>query len=210
MSSESAEHVASEFSAGLRWLRTILLLGLASVLAGFGQALAQTPPLRGYLAAHDPSTITQCKGRYYIFWTGQGILSKSSADKVFWTTGPAVFINPPAWTTNAVPGFTGLFWAPDLLYFNNSYHLYYAVSTFGSQVSAIGLVTNPTLDPSDPSYNWTDHGSVITSTNGSPYNTIDPSFTWDNSGNLWMAFGSYWNGIYLVQLNPSSGLRINR
>ena len=191
---------------GLKATWTILLLLWA--VAGISTAPAQLPPLRGYLAAHDPSTITQCKDRYYIFWTGQGILSKSSADKVFWTPGPPVFTNPPAWTSNAVPGFTGLFWAPDLLYFNGSYHLYYAVSTWGSQVSAIGLVTNPTLDPSDPSYNWTDQGPVITSTVGSPYNTIDPSFTWDNSGNLWMAFGSYWNGIYLVQLDPATGLRI--
>jgi arabinan endo-1,5-alpha-L-arabinosidase len=183
---------------------------LAAFLAtlAFGSARAQTLPLRGYLAAHDPSTITKCKDRFYLFYTGQGILSKSSADKVFWTPGPAVFSSPPAWTTAAVPGFTGLFWAPDVLFFNNLYHLYYAVSTFGSQVSGIGLVTNPTLDPTDPSYHWTDQGPVITSTNGSPYNTIDPSFTWDNSGNLWMAFGSYWTGIYLVQLDPTSGLRI--
>ena len=167
------------------------------------------PPLRGYLSAHDPSTIIPCNGRYYQFWTGQGILTKSSADKVFWTPGPPVFSNAPVWTTNAVPGFTGLFWAPDLLYLNSTYHLYYAVSTFGSQVSAIGLATNPTLDPSSPNYNWTDHGPVITSTNGSPYNTIDPSFCYDNAGNLWMAFGSYWNGIYLMQLNPATGLRIS-
>lgn len=150
----------------------------------------------------------QCKNRYYIFSTGQGILSKSSADKVFWSPGPAVFTNVPSWTTNAVPGFTGIFWAPDVLFFNNQYHLYYAVSTFGSQVSGIGLVTNPTLDPTDPSYHWTDQGPVIQSTNGSPYNTIDPSFIWDTSSNLWMAFGSYWSGIYLVQLNPTTGLRI--
>ncbi len=122
--------------------------------------------------------------------------------------GRAVFTNVPAWTTAAVPGFTGIFWAPDVLFFNGQYHLYYAVSTFGSQVSAIGLVTNPTLDPSDPSYSWTDHGQVIASTNGSAYNTIDPSFSWDNSGNLWMAFGSYWSGIYLVQLDPVTGLRL--
>jgi arabinan endo-1,5-alpha-L-arabinosidase len=171
-------------------------------------AQSSGPSLRGYLYTHDPSTIVQCKNRYYVFYTGQGILSKSSSDKVFWTPGPAVFQNAPNWTTNAVPGFTGLFWAPDVLYFNNAYHLWYAVSTFGSQVSAIGLVTNPTLDPTDPAYKWTDQGPVIESTNGSAYNTIDPSFTWDNSGNLWMAFGSYWNGIYIVQLNATTGLRI--
>jgi arabinan endo-1,5-alpha-L-arabinosidase len=151
----------------------------------------------------------RCKNRYYIFSTGQGILSKSSADKVFWSPGPSVFANVPSWTTNAVPGFTGVFWAPDVLFFNNQYHLYYAVSTFGSQTSGIGLVTNPTLDPTDPSYHWTDQGPVIQSTSGAAYNTIDPGLVWDASTNLWMNFGSYWSGIYLVQLNPLTGLRIS-
>ena len=166
------------------------------------------PNLRGYLSAHDPSTITQCKDRYYIFWTGPNILSKSSSDKMFWSPGPRVFTNAPAWTTNLVPGFAGIFWAPDLLFFNGQYHLYYAVSTFGSQVSAIGMASNPTLDPADPAYHWTDMGMIIRSTNGSPYNTIDPCLTWDNAGNLWLAFGSYWSGIYITQLDPVTGLRI--
>ena len=132
----------------------------------------------------------RCKNRYYTFSTGQGILSKSSADKVFWSPGPRIFTNVPSWTTNAVPGFTGVFWAPDVLFFNNQYYLYYAVSTFGSQISGIGLVTNPTLDPTDAAYHWTDQGPVIQSTTGSPYNTIDPSLIWDASTNLWMACGS--------------------
>lgn len=190
-------------------LVALLLLATGLVWSARAQSPAPLPPLRGYLNAHDPSTIIECNNRYYIFSTGQGILSKSSADKIFWVSGPPVFTNPPAWTMSSVPGFTGLFWAPDVLYFNNQYHLYYAVSTFGSQVSGIGLVTSPTLDPADPAYHWADQGPVIGSTNGSPYNTIDPSLTWDNAGNLWMAFGSYWNGIYLVQLNASSGLRIS-
>ena len=115
-------------------------------------------------------------------------------------------LQPAGLDDDAVPGFTGNFWAPDISYFNGLYHLYYAVSTFGSQVSAIGLATNPTLDPSDPSYQWTDQGPVIESSNGSPYNCIDPSVTFDTSSNLWMSFGSFWNGIYMVQLDPSTGL----
>jgi arabinan endo-1,5-alpha-L-arabinosidase len=170
---------------------------------------AEAPPLRGNIGAHDPSTIIKCKDRYYLFATGEGILSKSSADKVYWTGGPAVFSSVPAWTTAAVPGFGGTFWAPDVMFLNGRYCLYYAVSTFGSQVSAIGLATNPTLDPADPAYHWTDQGPVIVSTNGSPFNTIDPSVTRDASGNPWMAFGSYWNGIYMVQLDPLTGLRIS-
>jgi len=44
---------------------------------------------------------------------------------------------------------------------NGRYLLYYAVSTFGSQVSAIGLATNVTLNPSDPNYQWSDQGIVV-------------------------------------------------
>jgi len=191
--------------APLCWLIAILLQSFTL------STVAQTnaPSLRGYVAAHDPSTIIPCNGRYYSFSTGQGILTKSSADKVFWSPGPPVFTNPPAWTTNAVPGFTDIFWAPDVILFAGQYHLYYAVSTFGSQVSAIGLATNPTLDPSDPAYHWTDQGPVIQSTTGLPYNTIDPGLIRDASGNLWLVFGSYWNGIYLVQLDAATGLRIS-
>ena len=167
------------------------------------------PPLRGYLYVHDPSTIIPCKNKYYVFYTGQGIISKSSTDEVFWSGGPSVFASAPNWTTNLVPGFTGTFWAPDLMYLNGRYCLYYAVSTFGSQVSAIGLATNPTLDPTDPSYLWTDQGPVITSTNGSAYNTIDPQTVIDASGNPWISFGSYWSGIYVVQLDPLTGLRLS-
>jgi arabinan endo-1,5-alpha-L-arabinosidase len=172
-------------------------------------AAAAPPLLRGDISIHDPSTIIKCKDKYYIFGTGQGIISKSSQDKIFWSAGPPVFARAPAWTTNTVPLFDGTFWAPDIMYLNGQYRLYYAVSSWSSQVSAIGLATTPTLDPSDPAYLWTDHGIVIQSVSGSPYNTIDPSVTLDAAGNPWMAFGSYWNGIYIVQLDPLTGLRLS-
>src|SRR5665213_808736 len=172
-------------------------------------AALPAPPLRGNITAHDPGSIIKCKDKYYLFYTGQGISSKSSTDKIFWSGGGSVFVNAPNWTTNAVPGFTGTFWAPDIMYLNGRYCLYYAVSTLGSQVSAIGLATNPTLDPADPNYLWTDQGPVIQSINGSPYNAIDPSVTLDANGNPWMSFGSYWNGIYVVQLDLPTGLRVS-
>jgi arabinan endo-1,5-alpha-L-arabinosidase len=178
--------------------------------------LLQAAPanLRGSLGIHDPSTVIQCNGRYYIFGTHGGIYSKSSADKQYWVTGPSVFATAPTWTTN-YSGTTSLtasldsFWAPDIIYFNGLYHLYYAVSSYGSQNSAIGLATNPTLDPNDPSYSWTDQGAVIHSSSSVNYNCIDPSIIFDATNGLWMSFGSYWNGIYLVQLNASTGLLLN-
>jgi hypothetical protein len=184
--------------------KLVLTLSAACLIPGW---LSAAPAyIRGSLGIHDPSTVIRCNGRYYVFSTGQGIASKSSADKEFWVTGPSVFSSPPAWTTGAVPGFTGNFWAPDVIYFNGLYHLYYSCSTFGSQVSAIGLATNPTLDPTDPGYLWTDQGAVVQSTTGSAYNCIDPSVAFDASGNLWMSFGSFWNGIYMVRLDATTGL----
>ena len=192
-------------------IRCLLTMAVAALVwpldAGVCHAAA-APALRGFIGVHDPATIIKCKDKYYLFGTGQGISSKVSSDKVFWSAGARVFATAPNWTTNAAPGFDGTFWAPDVIFVNGKYHLYYSVSSWGSQQSGIGLVTNPTLDPTDPAYQWSDRGVVIQSVNGSPYNTIDPNVTRDADGNLWLCFGSYWNGIYLVQLNPVTGLRV--
>ena len=191
----------------LKRLGSRLSVIVSCLVFSLSPALQATPSgLRGNLGIHDPSAVIQCNGRYFVFGTGQGIISKSSSDLTYWASGPSVFSSPPSWTTADVPGFTGVFWAPDITYFNGLYHLYYAVSTFGSQVSAIGLATNPTLDPSSPIYHWTDLGPVIRSSGANPYNCIDPSVAFDASSNLWMSFGSFWNGIYIVQLDPTTGL----
>ena len=173
------------------------------------RSIAQEP-LTGNLGAHDPSTMILCEGRYYVFTTGRGIPIKVSSDKRQWSSGGTVFpVNAaPAWTTNAVPLFDGTFWAPDIVYVNGRYLLYYSVSSWGSQISAIGLASTPTLDPSSPDYGWTDHGPVIQSRLGDPYNCIDPSVLLDDDGRLWLVFGSYWQGIHIVELNPQTGLRL--
>jgi arabinan endo-1,5-alpha-L-arabinosidase len=169
---------------------------------------AAQEPLTGNLSIHDPSTMIKDGSRYYIFATGQNIASKSSSDKINWSSGPSVFSNAtrPPWTTNAVPGFTD-FWAPDIIYLNGQYYLYYSISTFGGQVSAIGLVTNPALDPTDPNYLWTDQGPVILSSGSVTYNAIDPGVMLASDGRLWMSFGSFWTGIKMIELDPATGKR---
>lgn len=159
--------------------------------------------------AHDPSTIVKCKYEYWVFYTGRGVPSYHSKDLMDWQPGPHVFTNAPAWTDEAVPEHRGSsFWAPDVMRVGDRYFLYYSVSTFGKRVSAIGLATNPTLDPSDPNYKWTDQGEVIRSTETNNFNTIDPSIVQDAGGGLWLSFGSFWSGIKLIQLDPKTGKRI--
>lgn len=182
-----------------------LICGLLSLL-GDGPAT----PLRfltGDTFVHDPSTILSENGRYHLFGTGRGLSTKSSADLVHWTAGAPVFVDPPAWTTQLVPEYHGHTWAPDVVRIQNRHFLYYSVSSFGKQVSAIGLMTSPTLDPKFPTTRWMDAGPVVSSTNGSPFNAIDPSAFLDRDGRLWLAFGSFWKGIHLVQLDPQTGLR---
>jgi arabinan endo-1,5-alpha-L-arabinosidase len=183
-----------------------LLLSLAQSLFGQSRADAARRPTR----VHDPSTVIKLQDDYWLFGTGNGIVSRHSRDLVNWEPGPAVFAQPPAWTTNAVPGFKGYFWAPDVIHLNGRYLLYYSVSTWGKRTSAIGLATNATLDPKQPDYRWVDQGPVIQTSDQDNYNAIDPAVSIDADGKLWLALGSFWSGIKLVELNPATGLRSQR
>jgi arabinan endo-1,5-alpha-L-arabinosidase len=159
---------------------------------------------------HDPSTIVKSKDDYWLFVTGPGIISRHSKDLLTWSDGPRVFSSVPDWTSRTIPGNRGYFWAPDIIRLPNGYFLYYSVSTWGKNTSAIGLATNSTLDPNDSGFAWRDGGVVIQSRSNDVYNAIDPSVLLDRDNRLWLAVGSYWTGIKLVELNPQTGLRIGQ
>ena len=109
-------------------------------------------------------------------------------------------------------------WAPSLLYANGTYYQYYAIPyepSSGAE-AVIGLATSTT--PYGP---WSDDGYVVTSwtnttsalpspnpwgfTAGTTWNAIDPAPFQDASGNWWLVFGSWSDGIRVLQLEtPSS------
>jgi arabinan endo-1,5-alpha-L-arabinosidase len=157
---------------------------------------------------HDPSTIVRCKDEYWLFATGVGVHSWRSKDLRHWERGPNVFPTIPAWITEIVPDQRGHFWAPDVIHLNGRYLLYYSVSKFGVNTSAIALATNPTLDAADPEYRWTDEGIVIRSRREDNFNAIDPAVIQTPDGRLWLSFGSFWSGIKLMELDPATGKRI--
>jgi arabinan endo-1,5-alpha-L-arabinosidase len=159
---------------------------------------------------HDPSTIVRCQDEYWLFYTGRGIPSFHSRDLIHWEPGPHVFTNALPWVRTAVPRNWGGrdFWAPDVIHLGDRYLIYFSASSFGRNTSAIGLATNPTLDPNDPTFHWTDRGIVVQSNPEEDFNTIDPAVAQDAEGNLWLAFGSFWSGIKLIQLDPVTGKRI--
>jgi arabinan endo-1,5-alpha-L-arabinosidase len=186
------------------------LVAFLPALFVVAQVFAQGPaskPLQGELRIHDPSTIIHCPSNYWVFGTGWGIRSRFSTDLIDWQAGPAVFTTSPSWTTNAVPGNRGHLWAPDAVQIRDHYYLYYSVSTWGSRNSAIGLATAALPPASQTNLAWEDHGLVVRTTTQDQFNAIDPSALLDSSGRLWLAFGSYWSGIKLIELDPATGLR---
>jgi arabinan endo-1,5-alpha-L-arabinosidase len=160
--------------------------------------------------AHDPSTIVKCKDEFWLFCTGRGLPSYHSRNLRDWKPGPPVFTNDLPWVAGAVPLNAELmFWAPDIIRLGDGYYLYFAVSSWGKNTSAIGLATNPTVDPNDSRYHWVDRGVVVQSHSTNDFNTIDPAVCQDEQGRLWLAFGSFWSGIKLIELNPATGRRVS-
>lgn len=108
-------------------------------------------------------------------------------------------------------------WAPDVLYANGTYYQYYAIPyepSTGAE-AVIGLATSTT--PNGP---WTDMGYVVTSwtnatsaipspdpwgfSTGTTWNAIDPSPFIDSTGNWWLVYGSWSDGIRVLQLQDPS------
>lgn len=152
---------------------------------------------------HDPVMIKQ-GNTYYLFATGTGIAVWSSKDMKTWRKEPPVFSSAPEWVSGVVPKFENHIWAPDVYHDNGRYYLYYSVSAFGRNTSAIGVASNATLDRTDPAFRWVDHGSVVQSVPGRDmWNAIDANVIRDDQGKPWMSFGSHWEGLKLVRLKEN-------
>jgi arabinan endo-1,5-alpha-L-arabinosidase len=150
---------------------------------------------------HDPSTIVKEKDRYYTFYTSNGVEYAYSTDLCTWRRIGSIFPSSfPSWIKTYVSGFTGNFWAPDVFYMNNSWHVYYSCSTFGSRQSAIGLATTTSL--SNPK--WEDKGMVVSTNNSSNHNAIDPGIM-RHDGKVWLVYGSFWSGIVITEIDSTTG-----
>lgn len=168
----------------------------------------ETRESSGY-GAHDP-VIARQGDVYYVFTTGGGVAK--STDLENWTRLKPVNVKLDWVTDDIIPGGARGYWAPDVQYLNGTYYLYYSPSAFAKNTSAIGVMTNTTLDQDDPAYKWVDHGMIVQSIPGRDFwNAIDANVYFERgfrrggdgpNATGWLVFGSFWGGIKMVKLAP--------
>ncbi|KAI5858941.1 putative arabinan endo-1,5-alpha-L-arabinosidase A [Tricharina praecox] len=177
----------------------LLSLFLTALISLCSLASAQTPgactgTCQGM--SHDPAIIRRTSdGTYFRFSTANKInVATAAALEGPWTMqGSAI----PDGSIIDISGKDDL-WAPDVQGpIGDYYYLYYSVSAFGSQVSAIGVARSKTMDVGS----WEDLGATgIASKAGSAYNAIDGQLVQTSDGAYVMTFGSFWGDLYQVAM----------
>ena len=179
-----------------------LLLSAAPAQAAYPKPGRVTGDITG---VHDPGVVKAPNGSYIMISTNGFLEIRTSTDRINWRRIGSVFKSgQPTWTYAYTPANRREYlWAPDITYRKGQYYLYYAASSFGSNKSAIFLATSPTAMPGT----WTHRGLVHETNTGSNYNAIDPNLIIDGSGRWYLSMGSFWSGIKMIRLEPSTGLQ---
>jgi arabinan endo-1,5-alpha-L-arabinosidase len=183
------------------------------------------------MAVHDPSIIKADDGTFYVF--GSHLSVAKSTDLMKWTrvaegvndqnplfnTFSAQIADGISWT-----GETGS-WAPDVIKLKDGkYYFYYDhCGNFGAGCNAprsyIGVavssnIEGPYVDKGIFMRSGMNTAEIangkgpdgVTSYNGTLMpNAIDPHIFFDKGGKLWMVYGSYFGGIFIVELDATTG-----
>ena len=151
----------------------------------------------------DPTIVKDSStGYFYAYGTqddwgdGQGsrlIPVLKSKDLVSWQIVGQAFLTKPEWKIK------GGLWAPDAVYIEKQYVLYYAYSTWGDNNPGIGVAVS--TKPEGP---FTDRGKLFDSEEVEVPNSIDPFYFQDN-GSKYLFWGSFSNqsnqGTYGIPLD---------
>lgn len=183
-----------------------LLLALSLALPGW----AEEAPNYKNVSVHDPSIIRAEDGVYYVY--GSHMQAARSADLIAWK----MFSNldkcnlQPEYAVQFREAMTwakaSTFWAPDVQQLaDGRYYMYYCCCEGSSPLSALGVAVSD--GPEGP---FEDLGVFLKS--GEPGydatvlpNVVDPNVFYDAEGRLWMAYGSYSGGIYILEMDENTG-----
>ncbi len=165
---------------------------------------------------HDPSILNN--GDYFFCYSTDvfynlpilraGLQVRRSEDLVHWEFIGWAYNGRPSQAVEYITSNGGSpndnVWAPYIMKTGGKYRLYYSQASSIDKLSAIGLTTSDS--PEGP---WTEEGLVVTSHPDITFmpNAIDPTVIVDDeTGKHWMIYGSSWDGIYILELDPETGL----
>lgn len=199
----------------LLWLLLSMMGAGAFVLAKDGETLI-SPLLSA--AVHDPSVI-KVGDSYYVF--GSHLAAAKSGNLRDWQLiasgvrdGNKLIPNITTELKETLTwAQTNTLWAPDVVQLEDGrFYMYYCACKGDSPRSALGIAVSDKIE--GPYQNLgiiLKSGMWGTGEDGTIYdatkhpNTVDPHVFFDQEGKLWMVYGSYSGGIFILELNRETG-----
>ena len=194
----------------MKWICWVMCVVLMTV--SLSACAEDAAPAFETVSVHDPSIIKADDGYYYIF--GSHMAAARSKDLMIWESistdaqgGCTLVENVQEQMKEALSwAKTNTFWAPDVQQLKDGrYYFYYCTCEGSSPLSAMGLAVSD--KPEGP---YEDLGVFLKS--GAPGydatvypNVVDPHTFFDKEGKLWMVYGSYSGGIFILEMNPETG-----
>jgi arabinan endo-1,5-alpha-L-arabinosidase len=194
-------------------------------MAAFSLSAQSAPPsipTFSNVTVHDPSVL-RVGSTFYVF--GSHLASARTTDWLRWSQitgdtnplgGNALVPNPQTELQEALAwvGTGAAFWAPDVIQLaDGRFYYYYCVGRLDAPRAALGIAVSDSI--TGP---YTNLGVILRSgmwglpsEDGTIYdptrhpNTVDPDVFFDESGKLWMVYGSYSGGIFILELDAASG-----
>ncbi|PRS01638.1 endo-alpha-(1-_5)-L-arabinanase [Bacillus atrophaeus] len=191
---------------------------MAFTLSNAAHAQKAEKPVFKEVSVHDPSVI-ETNGTFYVF--GSHLASAKTNDLMQWQqlTTSVTNKNPliPSVYEELKETFewaqSDTLWAADVTQLaDGKYYMYYNACRGDSPRSAMGVAVADNIEgPYKNKGVFLKSGMEGTSNNGTPYdatkhpNVVDPHTFFDKDGKLWMVYGSYSGGIFILEMNPKTG-----
>ena len=192
----------------------------AHQLQQFKQTLEHEAATFQEVSVHDPSVI-EVDGTYYIF--GSHLAAAKTTDLMNWeSVADGVNENNPLFENVVVEleetflwsGAIGL-WANEVIQLEDGrFYMYHNLSRLDSPRASLGLAVADHIEGPYVNHGiflqsgmWdeiSEDGVNIYDARIHP-NTVDPDTFFDQQGKLWMIYGSFSGGIFIMEMDPVSG-----
>lgn len=200
----------------------ILFVAGLLILPTFSFAETKEVPKYTEASVHDPSVI-KVDETYYVF--GSHLGAAKTDDFMNWeqissgvTPENPLFDNVIEELDEAFEWATKVsLWAPDVIQLDDGkFYMYYNAAEGTSPRSALGVavaddVEGPYKDKGiflkSGMWDQESEDGTIYNANIHP-NAIDPHTFFDHEGKLWMVYGSYSGGIFILQMDPETGFAL--